>query len=93
VLGLLFNHTLIMVFGVPQSCQRGYPKNVIEDKLWENVGEHLSVITFPPEFSRAKSNFPILSALYLSRDTLIISSTSYRHRNNGNEEHTSRVIQ
>ena len=70
--------TWIITFGVLVTCQRGNPNNDTVARLGMYVSEHLSKITDPPEFSNAKSNLPILSALYLARDKSIICRTSWK---------------
>lgn len=70
------------MLAVPDSCQSGTPNKVQLERLWGKVFEHLSRRTLPPEFSRAKSNFWILSALYFSSDIRITCSTSYNQRGN-----------
>lgn len=68
--------TCMMALGELVTRKRANPNRLTVASEGEKVSEHLSCTTTPPTFSRAKSNFPILSALYLARAAWISCSTS-----------------
>ena len=72
----LSSFTCMMALGELVTWKRANPNRLTVASEGEKFSEHLSCTTTPPTFSRAKSNFPVLSALYLARAAWISCSTS-----------------